>query len=143
MDLGEDTNVSNERYQKEFDDFKFVIFVPFFFIPFFLIFYIIFNGIEKGLIWFSFGLIASGLILAFIIIFSFTGINSQIESAVHSITENNAVLYEVLYNLAISFINSVRNTGFIFAGIGIAITAAIRIKKGTNKLEEQTEMQNL
>ena len=141
IDLVQNPSVTNESFQSEFNNFKFVFFIPFFFLPFFLIFYLILNGVDKGLIWFGSGLIASGLILAFIIILSFSSIDTQIDYGVRTIAENSGELYELFYNLAISFINSVRNTGFVFAGIGVIILVAIKIKRENEKPDTTTEGQ--
>ena len=102
--------------------------------------YILINGLNKGLVWFGIGFIASGLILAFIIIFSFSSINTGIENGLQSMSDSE--MQEIFYNIAVSFINALRNTGFIFAGIGILILVVIIIKRENEQPDITAEGRN-
>jgi hypothetical protein len=128
--------------QKGFNDYKFIFYIPFIFIIFELIFFFLLTGIEDGFIWFCAGFIGAGLLLPFAIIFNYREISSFINETALSMSANDDLLYELFNNLGLSFMDTIRNTGLIFAVLGAAVLIFMKIKKEKDNIDITENTQN-
>ncbi len=143
---GSDINnvIDSIPFSKQIKEFEYYYFILFALIIIFSVLFFLLAGFKQGLKWNSISFLVSGILMIILIVFKWIFFSKQILGAnLHNALQSGGINAGIPpEELFAPFLNTIRNIGILFIGIGIILIAFLFIlrhleKKKPKKLKKQ------